>query len=889
MSEIPFQHKTQNEALKRITELGKQFIDCHTFAIALINAETRVVTQLICTSNNLELEGLINNKKLFWDEIVFSKQEKLHPNIRDKYHLKSVYSYPLWSTESKVVGYIYHFSYILGTLTKQEQGLLKSFANRAIVTIENLDYNYNPYKPLETLCKLSEQLMTVDPDEFIQLLPQKACELFEASACILWKKDIKHQKFKILATAGKVDDEYKNLELDKNFNVVQDFYRRKGIFYLSDITRASTKFLHYGEVKKRGWTSMLSAPLMINDGEIIGILDIFTTENRSFKELEKEGFKCFSNYAALSFDKAVTNKKTKENLKDREKLKKLTEIMLEMINCDTAKEVFKCLIDGAINLLDSGHGAISRLNYFTGELEVIESKRPLKKDLTKWKIGEGITGKALESKKTINVGNVLKDSIWKDTYVEYWRDTRSEIAIPLFIENIPVRKGTEVELGSKRLGVLNIESPELNAFSKADEEYLELLARYAAILIDRRESDKKLSDLRQKEQQIAEHQNHNQIMENVIKSITDILQFEVVNISLVNRETNSIKTEFITGILDNQLEEFKKEANHSLDSNDIQASIVKSRKIQVPDIEDPRFDKQIYHKYGHQDLIRVFIPMIEPFKSQVIGTLEAGYKRDYREYIYERDVQVLESFVDSVVNALERRKSQIINKITHEFRSPIVGIRSNASFVQRRKEEINSEHFDRKLEDILTDCEILLYQVAELEYIMGGRISGKSKKEKFFIFRDVIIKTTNQLRPIVIDHGFSIENIDYSKVNPRFLRLEINTDKVKINQVIYNLLMNSIKYAKDDKNQFKIDIDIDDKNKENIIIKLKDWGIGIENEFVKDIFKEGFRCPGAIKKNVAGSGLGLAISKSIMRELGGDLILSNNTEPTEFHLVIPRH
>ncbi|MDZ8185277.1 MAG: GAF domain-containing protein [Nostoc sp. ChiSLP02] len=875
MSEIPFQYKTQHDALKRITELGKQFIDSHTFAIALINTETKVVNELVCTSNNLELEELINNEKLLWNEIVLYKQGKLHPDIRKKYYLKSIHSYPLWSQESKVVGYIYHFSSIFKTLNKQEQGLLKSFASRAIVTIENLNYNYNTYKPLQVLCKLSEQLMTVAPDEFIQLLPQKACELFEASACILWKKDIKHQKFKILATAGKVDDEYKNLELNDNFHLIQNFYHRKEVFYLRDITRASANFLHYEEVKKRGWISMLSSPLMSN-GEIIGILDIFTTKNRHFKKLEKEGFQCFSNYAALSFEKAVTNQKTKE----------LTEIMLKMINCDTAKEVFQRLIDGAINLLDSGHGDISRLNYFTGELEVIESIKPLKKNFTKWKIGEGITGKALELKETINVGNVLTDSRWKDIYVEYWPDTRSEIAIPILIENILVRKGTEVELGSKRLGVLNIESPEINAFSKADEEYLKLLARYAAILIDRRESDKKLSELRQKEQQITEAQNHNQIMENVLKSITDILQFEVVNISLVNRETNTIKTEFITGISDNQIEEFKKEAVHSLDSNDIQASIVKSIKIQVPDIEDQRFDKQIYHKYGHQDLIRVFIPLIEPFKSQVIGTLEAGYKRHYREYIYEQDVQVLKSFVDSVVHAVERTKSQIIDKITHEFRSPIVGIRSNASFIQRRREEITLEHCDRKIEDILTDCEILLYQVAELEYIMGGRVSGKSKKEKVFIFRDVIIKTINQLRPIVIDHGLSIENIDYSK---RFLRLEINTDKIKINQVVYNLLMNSIKYAKDDKNQFKIDIDIDDKNKDNLIIKLKDWGIGIEKKFVNDIFKEGFRCPEAIKKNVAGSGLGLAISKNIMRELEGDLILSNNTEPTEFHLVIPRY
>ncbi len=891
LSEIPFQYQNKNNALKRITELGKQTIDSHTFALAFIDPETKAVTQVVCTSNNSELEESINHKKVLWNDIASSTKGKPHPGIKDRYHLKSVYSYPLWSQESRIVGHIYHFSPQLETLTKYEQGLFKSFANRTIVTIENLN-PYNTFNSLQTLCKLSEELMTVSPDKFIQLLPQNACELFSASACILWEKDLEHQKFKILATDGKVDDEYKKLELDSNFESLQNFYRQRGVFYLRDITKASAKFLHYEEVQKRGWVSMISAPLMVS-GEIIGILDIFTTETRYFTELEKDQFKCFSNYAAISFEKAVTNQKTIENLKDREKSQKLTEIMLKMINCTDTEKILQSLLKGALELVILGNKntvslnslicEISRLDYFTGELKTILQNRS-KKQNPPLKLDEGITGKALKDKKTIRVNDISSSEI----YVKHWEEARSEIAVPIFIENIPVRKGKEVQLGSKLIGVLNIESPEIKTFSEADEKYLSLLVRYAAILIDRLEADEKLSKLRRIEQEIAHHQNYDKIMIIALESITKILGFNYVNISLINRETNSIKTEYITGIPEAQIENFKKSNDHSSDSNDIQADIVINKKIEVPDTVDSRFDKQVYDNYDHQGLIRVFIPMIEPSRNQVIGTLEAGYKKHYREYIYERDVQILESLGNYAVHALERKKSKIVDQIFHELRSPIVGIRSNASFIHRRIEQITPELIDRKLEDILTDCEILLYQVADLDYAMGGRISQGAKIEKVLIFRDIILKTFNQLRPIVIDHKFSIESIDLSKVNPKFIGLKITTDKAKLNQVIYNLLMNSIKYAKADPNQFKIVIDIYDKNQDCLIIKFKDWGIGIEKEYKKDIFKEGFRCPEAIYKNVTGTGLGLAISKNIMKNLGGDLILSHNAEPTEFHLILPK-
>ncbi|TRU22808.1 MAG: hypothetical protein EWV92_16500 [Microcystis aeruginosa Ma_MB_S_20031200_S102] len=719
---------------------------------------------------------------------------------------------------------------------------------------------------IKQISGLSQKLTKVPPEQFIRDLPDELCTILEADACVLWQKD-EDNFFTVLAKSKQVSEDYKLLKLDGNLEQIQKGYQ------------------------KQGWVSMLSAPLVVG-GEMIGILQIFTSSEHHFSDIEKEAFKLYANLCAnlvaLSFEKAL--------YQDKETLKKLTNIMIAMLSAKEIHEIINSLLNGALDLVSLGInspkkeslvGEISMLDYFTGELEIIRQSKNIEQH-PHLKLGEGLTGRALKEKRVVRVNN-LSDS--KD-YKQYWQEAHSEIAVPIFVENIPVRREDKVTLGSKLIGVLNIESRELEAFSEIDEKYLGLLARYAAILIDKQQFDHKLSDLREREREITNLVRHNEIMEKVMDSVFDVLDFHMVNISLVNFEAKRIKTEFVKIRGEDDLlviEQFKKAADHLLESTDIQAWVVNEKKIVVPqDVNDSRFNTTIRDKFGHKRLIRVFMPMIDPFSSRVIGTLEAGYLKTYREDIYERDVQILENFVDHVVYTLERKRSGFLDKIAHEIRSPLVGIRSNASFLQKRWSELPDDLIDRKLEDILTDSAILLYQFADLEYILKGHITRKAKIERTFIFRDVIIKTINQLRPLIVEAGFSTDNIKYEQIDPSLFKVQIQTDKPKINQVVYNLLINAIKYAKVDPNQFKIIVDIDNKNRDAYILKFKDWGIGIKDADKENIFREGFRSSEAITKNVLGSGLGLAISKSIMRNLGGDLILANLAEPTEFHLIIPK-
>jgi signal transduction histidine kinase len=556
--------------------------------------------------------------------------------------------------------------------------------------------------------------------------------------------------------------------------------------------------------------------------------------------------------------------------------------MLEMSDAAEIEQLMTLLLDGGLKLVGATRGWISRLDYTTGDLNIVAYRGEMPRVL-KLSFGKGITGNALRKEEPITAKNV-NDPRWKGIYAPCWTDTISEMAIPILLNRARVRIGKEITKGMKPIGVLNIESPYLNFFSQTDENCLWSLAQYAGLMIERLEFDRKLNDLRAVENRIANEPDYNRIMTTLLRRISATLEFDYVNILMVNPDYNCIQSEYVTGISRHEEQKFKKAAIYSLNSKRIYTDIVKSGQIEVPDLNDRRLDKEIARQFRIDHFIRVFVPMIAASGKRVIGVVEAGYNKEYRRYIYDRDVQMLKYLIDYAAHALQQERAMLIDTITHELRKPTSGIRNNASFLQRRFEELDESIIYKKLDDLVADGEIILYQIAELEYALGRR-QPISKLEKTLVYRDIVIKTLNQIKPLVSGRGFNPSRIEYNPADSH--RILVLTDRARLNQVVFNLLENSLKYAEPDPAKFRIKVELEE-DWDYSILKFQDWGIGIGEEYKEKIFERSFRTPEAKKIDVTGSGLGMTISREIMNQLGGHLRLTNNYKPTEFEVAIPK-
>jgi signal transduction histidine kinase len=137
------------------------------------------------------------------------------------------------------------------------------------------------------------------------------------------------------------------------------------------------------------------------------------------------------------------------------------------------------------------------------------------------------------------------------------------------------------------------------------------------------------------------------VLETVVGVICDTLGFEMCTVSLVNDVERVIETRAARGIAD----EWMRMSRHSLESQDIQAWIVRTGQTAVINGWDDRLDPVIYERFKHERLIRVFTPIYG--RSGIIGLVEAGYDRSTKATISDQEVATLDRCLEQVALVIE--------------------------------------------------------------------------------------------------------------------------------------------------------------------------------------------------------------------------------------------
>jgi len=125
----------------------------------------------------------------------------------------------------------------------------------------------------------------------------------------------------------------------------------------------------------------------------------------------------------------------------------------------------------------------------------------------------------------------------------------------------------------------------------------------------------------------------------------------------------------------------------------------------------------------------------------------------------------------------------------------------------------------------------------------------------------------------VVDEVFSItkgimeeKDLEFEKEIPDNIDIYIKSDRIKVKQILMNLLSNAFKYT--DKGTIKLIINmIDDYFKIDVV----DQGVGIAKGDLTSIFEEFHQVDGSYTRRVGGTGLGLAIIKQFIEMLGGSI------------------
>lgn len=227
-----------------------------------------------------------------------------------------------------------------------------------------------------------------------------------------------------------------------------------------------------------------------------------------------------------------------------------------------------------------------------------------------------------------------------------------------------------------------------------------------------------------------------------------------------------------------------------------------------------------------------------------------------------------------------RYKSEFLANMSHELRTPLNSILLLSRLLSENNDNnMNSEQieFAKVIQSSGNGLLGLIDEILDLSKIEAGKMDLE--------FIDIATKEiTDGLKDLFTEVARD------KKINFEIIAnnapVVIKTDKMRLEQILKNLISNAIKFTA--KGSVTLEIKRDPKNDNTICFIVKDTGIGISLEKQPLIFEAFQQADGSTKRKYGGTGLGLSISRELAKLLKGEISLKSVPgEGSEFMLCIP--
>ena len=291
-------------------------------------------------------------------------------------------------------------------------------------------------------------------------------------------------------------------------------------------------------------------------------------------------------------------------------------------------------------------------------------------------------------------------------------------------------------------------------------------------------------------------------------------------------------------------------------------------------------DSSIYvynYRKGHSDN-----PEYYQVKAVRVGTDDSplviiGYKNVDEQQRNQIKQQMILSDALSQAQYANRAKTTFLSNMSHDIRTPmnaIIGYTALAATHLNNQNKVKD--YLKKINQSSTHLLSLINDVLDMSRIESGKIKIDNQPERL---SDIIHNVRNIIQNNITSRGLElyIDTVDVVHEN-------IYCDKLRLNQVLINLLSNSMKFTKPGG---IISLRIIEKGVINNMVNyefiVKDTGIGMSKDFVEHIFEPFVREKSSTVSGIIGTGLGMSITKSIVDMLNGRIAVNSElNKGTEF-------
>jgi len=468
----------------------------------------------------------------------------------------------------------------------------------------------------------------------------------------------------------------------------------------------------------------------------------------------------------------------------------------------------------------------------------------------------GITNHAVNTGTTQNVGDVSKNPYYNDTYDD--QITVSELAVPIIVSG-------------KSIGVINLESAALDAFSENDQRLVETLASHIASAFAKIKYNERLSALHSFAFEFDTDESVEDVIETSSRIMGETFESQLATIQLVKDEalvtvgsTINSQIGYLMPLSGNGVTvRVAREAKSVLlgdvrtDSDFIRFTYDTLSELAVPIlVEDSVLGVLNLEGFGldafSEDDLRLMEVLAQNVGAALYRIQGAEEKRELERQVLAEQVRVEQEM------ELSRLKNQFISTATHELRTPVTSILGFIEIILANTNREIPAQIKKDLDVVYRNANRLVTltnDLLDVQRISSGRF--EIQREQVDIV-STLYEMLEELSPL-FDEKHQVVDL----VSPK--ELIIDVDEVRIGQLFINLLRNANKFTHE---QGQVIVNVE-PSEDHVLISVKDTGIGLSYEDLGKLFKP---FPGIRHGlGVTSTGLGLAICKGIVDLHDGEI------------------
>lgn len=227
---------------------------------------------------------------------------------------------------------------------------------------------------------------------------------------------------------------------------------------------------------------------------------------------------------------------------------------------------------------------------------------------------------------------------------------------------------------------------------------------------------------------------------------------------------------------------------------------------------------------------------------------------------------------------VDKLKNEVLNIATHELKTPLISIVGLSEVMEKKPENISAEY--KNYISIIHTEGLKLNNLIKTMLMASRNEVGKMAviKEKFNLV-NLVMSLETSLGMLAQRTKSQVKfTIDAKKV-------DIESDKAKISQVIYNFVDNAVKYGPTEQT---IEVKLSLPDTKSVRVEVKGAGQGISKDMQKKLFIKFSQLEPSLSRSQEGMGLGLYISKQNIDSLGGEIgVESEANKGATFYFTLP--